>query len=110
MFCFRCKTDYQRGILHCSRCRSALVYRFPSQRWISYSDRKLVLLRRYKGQFAGEVAEMTLKAAGIESLLIRGDRGNTPPLSFEGSAETFVRSEDVEDAQAILSADMPEPL
>jgi hypothetical protein len=99
VLCFQCKTQYQLGVLHCSQCGSALVYRFPSPQWMSESDKKLVFLRRFKTQFAGEVAKVTLKAAGIECV-----------LSFDAGAEIFVRSDDVENAKAILSADVPEPL
>jgi hypothetical protein len=99
VLCFQCKTQYQPGILHCSQCGSALVYRFPSPQWISEFDKRLVFLRRFKTQFAGEIAKVTLKAGGIECL-----------LSFEAGAEIFVRSEDVEDAKVILSVDVPEPL
>ena len=111
MFCFRCKIEYQPGIGRCSACGSLLVYRFPSPQWISESDRTLVFLQRFQTELAGEVAKMTLKAAGIESLLVRGrDRNNVPAISFQVGAEIFVRSEDVEDAKAILNGDILEPL
>jgi hypothetical protein len=111
MFCFRCKTECRRGLVHCPECGSILVYRFPSPHWISKTDRKLVFLQRFESQFAAEVAKITLKAGGIESLLVRGDHGRNPQaLSFEAGAEIFVRSEDVEDAKAILNGEPPERL
>jgi hypothetical protein len=106
MFCFRCKSEYTRGVAYCTECGGKLVYRFPPQT-SELSNEGLVVLRTYNNKMQADVAAMTLTAAGIESLVRTNDRagGALPQMSFIRGIQLVIRSEDLEDADEILSAD-----
>ena len=86
----------------------ALVYLFPTQHppEDSETDIRLVVVGTFNNSLDASLARMTLTAAGIESLLRSDDYGGSAPhLSFIRGIEILVRSEDQEDAEAILRAD-----
>jgi hypothetical protein len=85
-----------------------LVYRFPTYKPPRRfeSEMHLVVVRIYNNKLDADLARITLKAAGIESLIRGDDYGGTAPhLSFIRGIEILVRSDDAEDADAILRAD-----
>jgi len=109
MFCFTCKLEYRRGVIHCSECGGRLVYRFrdASQQRFAEDDAEFVVLRTFNNHLNADVARMTLTAAGIESLARTEDSGAgaLPQMSLIRGIEILVRSEDFDDADAILRFD-----
>ena len=107
MFCFRCKSEYARGVVQCSECGSALVYRFPTPATDLENEQNLVVLRTYSNKMLADLAAMTLTAAGIESFVRSNDRagGALPQMSLIRGIQIVVRPEDLEDADEILSVD-----
>jgi hypothetical protein len=106
MFCFRCKVEFQRGITRCSECDSLLVHRFPDTPRFSETVTELVAVRRYNNKIDADLAKTTLNAAGIQSFVRSDDYGGSAPhLSFSSGVEIVVRSEDAQDADAILNCD-----
>ena len=93
--------------MHCAECGSILVYRFPSPTTELQNEGDLILLRTFNNKTQADVAAMTLTAAGIESLVRSNDRagGALPQMSFISGIQLLVRSEDLEDANEILSVD-----
>ena len=107
MFCFRCKSEYARGIVQCPECESLLVYRFPTPPTDLDNKSDFVVVRTYNSKLQADVATMTLTSAGIESLVRSNDRagGVLPQMSFIRGIQLVVRSEDLEDADQILRTD-----
>ena len=108
MFCFHCKSEYPRGVTHCSNCGASLVYRFPTNRSREVDgETKLVVVRTFHNAFEANLARTTLTAAGIESIVRSEDYagGVLAQMSFINGIEILVRSDDLRDAEEILKGD-----
>src|SRR5215475_12182569 len=108
MFCPQCKAEYRAGFAKCSDCDVELVQQLPvDAAHISETDHpQLVVVRTYPSHVDADLARMALEAAGIESMFGSDDQGGqSPGLTFTRGIALLVRSEDVDDADEILSVD-----
>ena len=110
MFCPRCRAEYRFGFTRCNECDVKLVYRLPDepQQEFAEPEAELVTVRTFNNRLDADIAKMTLDAAGIESML-RSDRSSAESryIPIVGNIELLVRSEDADDADEILSLDLP---
>src|SRR5262245_3917962 len=108
MFCPQCKAEYRAGFTKCSDCDVDLVKELPvDPQPISETEHpQLVVVRTYPSHVEADLARTALEAAGIESMFGSDDQGGqSPGLAFTRGIALLVRSEDVEDADEILSVD-----
>jgi hypothetical protein len=108
MFCPQCKAEYRAGFARCSDCDVELVNQLPvDPQPISEADHpELVVVRTYTSHVDADLARTALEAAGIESIVTSDDEGRqSPGLGFTRGTALLVRSEDVKDADEILSVD-----
>ena len=108
MFCPQCKAEYRAGFTKCSDCDVELVNQLPAEpQPLSETDHpQLVVVRTYTSNVEADVARTALEAAGIESMVTSDDEGRqSPGLGFTRGTALLVRSEDVKDADEILSVD-----
>ncbi len=108
MFCPQCKAEYRAGFVKCSDCDVELVEQLSvDAEPISQTDHpQLVVVRTYPNHVEADLARMALEAAGIESMVGSDDQGGqSPGLAFTRGIAVLVRSEDVQDAEEILSVD-----
>jgi hypothetical protein len=109
MFCFHCKSEYPRGVTHCSECGASLVYRFPTNapsREVD-AETELVVVRTFHNAVQANLARTTLTAAGIESIVRSEDlaSGVLAQMSFINGLEILVHRDDLQDAEEILKGD-----
>jgi len=108
MFCPQCKAEYRAGFTKCSDCDVELVKELPTDPPpISETEHpQLVVVRTYPSHVEADLARTALEAAGIDSMFGSDDQGGqSPGLAFTRGIALLVRSEDVEDADEILSVD-----
>ena len=111
MFCPQCRAEYRAGFVRCSDCNVELVDHLPVDlrpidlpRGSETNHPELVVVRTYQSGLDADLAKTALEAAGIESMVRSDNEGSqSPGLSFARGVELLVRSEDVEDADEILS-------
>ena len=109
MFCPKCKAEFRAGFTRCNECDVPLVYQFPVMPAPDVGiDTELVVVRTYNNRFDADIAKMTLEAAGIESMLrSHGSSAESRYIPIVAGIELVVRSEDADDADEILSLDLP---
>ena len=111
MFCPRCKGEFRAGFTRCNECDVPLVYQFPTVPASAPElgpDTELIVVRTYNNRFDADIAKMTLEAAGIESMLrSEGSSAEGRYVPIVAFIELVVRSEDADDADEILSLDLP---
>jgi hypothetical protein len=108
MFCPQCKAEYRAGFIKCSDCGVELVEQLPVEfEPIPEADHpELVVVRTYPSHVDADLARTALEAAGIESMVGSDDQGGqSPGLAFTRGIALLVRSEDLKDAEEILSVD-----
>src|SRR5215813_4644424 len=108
MFCPQCKAEYRAGFTKCSDCDVELVEQLPVYAEpISETEHpQLVVVRTYPSHVEADLVRTALEAAGIESMFGSDDQGGqSPGLAVTRGIALLVRSEDVEDADEILSVD-----
>lgn len=67
------------------------------------SDNGIVIVGRYGWEHEAQLAQATLQANGIESILIRDDAGGMlPSLDFLQEVKLAVRAEDADEAKRVL--------
>jgi hypothetical protein len=104
MFCPQCKAEYRVGFIKCSDCDAELVDHLPVDAPATHPE--LVVVRTYTSRLDADLARTALEAAGIESMVESDDQGGLrPSLALTHGIALLVRSEDVEDADEILSVD-----
>ncbi len=64
---------------------------------------ELVVAERFLSEFAAEVALSALRAAGVDAVLRRDDRGGLEAQPWTTGVAVLVRREDLEQAAEILS-------
>ena len=86
-----------------------LVYRFPTvQPQEKYEDEtELVVVRTFVNKLDADLAKMTLKSAGIESMFRTEGVSEIRSFPLLGEIELLVRADDADDADEILSLDLP---
>ncbi len=109
MFCPRCKAEYRPGFVRCSDCGVALIDRLPEPEGAPrdvLADAELVVIRTFEELFEADFAKSVLEAAGIESEVLHGHRGQlSPELGLPIGIQLLVRSEDATAADEILNTD-----
>jgi len=110
MFCPKCKAEYRVGFLRCSDCDIALVDRLPEPEEAPRDVRphaELVVIRTFEKLLDADFAKSVLEAAGIESEVWHGHRGQlSPELGLPIGIQLLVRSEDAAAADEILNTDV----
>jgi hypothetical protein len=110
MFCPRCKAEYRVGFVRCSDCGVALIDRLPEPVEAPRDvlpDAELVVIRTFEKLLDAELAKSVLEAAGIESEVLHGHRGQlSPELGLPIAIQLLVRSEDAVAADEILNTDV----
>jgi hypothetical protein len=108
MFCPRCEAEYRPGFTRCSDCGVDLVDSLeqkPARRSPSADDAPVVLCS-FVTPFEASIAQASLRAAGIESVVRSDDAGGTnPSVAFSQGTELLVRSKDAAQAREVLAAD-----
>jgi hypothetical protein len=111
MFCPNCKAEYRVGYLRCSDCDVALVDQLPAdpppRDALRDVDAELVVIRTFERLLDADLAKSVLEAAGIESEVLHGHRGQlSPELGLPIGIQLLVRSEDSAAADEILNTDV----
>jgi hypothetical protein len=74
--------------------------------WEVQMNSDTVVLRAFANEMEAEIARSLLDAAGIPALIQRDDAGGMiPSLTFLRGAKLIVRSDDAEEAAAVLAAE-----
>lgn len=109
MFCPRCQAEYRRGFTRCTECDVPLVYRFPTvqKQETREVEPELVVVRTYSNKLTADMAKMTLEAAGIESMFRTEGVSEIRSFPLLREIELLVRADDADDADEILSLDLP---
>ncbi len=68
------------------------------------SESELAVAARFLSEFAAEVALSALRAAGVDAVLRRDDRGGLEAQPWTTGVAILVRREDLDQATEILSA------
>jgi hypothetical protein len=109
MFCPKCQAEYRAGFLRCSDCDVALVDRLPEEAPTRdvLPDAQLVVIRTFEKRLDAEFAKSVLEAAGIESEVLHGHRGQlSPGAGLPVGIQLLVRSEDAAASDEILNTDV----